>query len=237
MPIPALIIDAELLPPPSCHRTLNDHLAPLKADAFKHRFGGCACALFVARGSASGQVVDLVADLRRRAPLVPLAVLTDVSLQAPRLFRRLAPDAIVTAPTTADVLLKALDSIENRPVLERLAGAIERGGYFEPSIGTAAVKCCRSEEPVHTVGRMVELSRLKEPAFRSRWGDKAVNPQELLHTLELIRAATLWENGVRVKHLPGRLGIGKSTLERRRAGRRFRKGLAHQLARERKITT
>jgi hypothetical protein len=230
MPIPVLALERDLLPP------LPDN-GPMRAktvwdiEQFARRFERAKSVLLAASSRSPRASLDSVVGLRNRHPLVPLVLLT-TTLDAAVLVRRLAPNAVVTAPATTDAVVSALRQTKGLPVRQRLAQAIERRHHLDPNIVAVMAACCRSQERLPPVWRMMALAGFSDSTFYEHWTSRSLRPEDFLHLVDVIRAIELWESGVLMKDIPRKLGISDRTFERRKAGLHFEKGLAERLAKQ-----
>lgn len=151
------------------------------------------CAVVCGDWLADPLVLGHLAELRARAPLRPIVLVTRRDADNARHLKDVSVDEVVWHGEAAWALWPAVGRARASGALHRLAGAVERAPGIAPPLRRALAHACRSARPVTTVARLAAAAGCDRRTLWRQWrmahvGRPARSLLDVLHGLLLVRA-------------------------------------------------
>lgn len=171
------------------------------------------------RRAPSPETLDLLAEVQRRTPWVPVILVTDREGSVPRLLQSMRAFALVRFADLHVELQPRIEAARSTAALWHLAEAVRRS-TLAPALRRALVRGLRQgvRRPFRNVTELAEAVHCSPVTLFQQFRRRVPAPATLnrfLGALVVLRARQLRDSGLHWQAVSARLGFHRSTLNRK----------------------
>ncbi len=177
------------------------------------------CLIVAWRGHFSAEMLVRLGEIERRIPWVPVILVTDREGSALRPLRSMRAFALVRFADLQNELQSRIEAARSTAALWHLAEAVRRS-TLPPALRLALVRSLRQgvRRPFRNVAELADAVQRSPVTLFQQFRQRVAEPatlNRLLGGLVVLRARQLRDSGLEWKTVSTRLGIHRSTLNRK----------------------